>query len=79
MTQESDLPPLLQMGTSFLRSVARHLSEGMPRADEETQSHRKKKCDECEYLRKDKRCSLCGCHAHIKLKWRGEQCPDGRW
>jgi hypothetical protein len=36
-------------------------------------------CNNCEYLKDQSVCSICGCYVKIKAKWSSEDCPKNKW
>ena len=37
-------------------------------------------CQACEFFEpKQKRCFKCGCFMPVKIKWRSQKCPIGKW
>jgi hypothetical protein len=82
---EPPLPPLATMAVSYLKSTARHLAAGSPKASPELQAARLAACEACEHLRpSDRRCGLvkgtgCGCGVRAKSVRLLEVCPDNRW
>lgn len=76
------IPPLSQRVASFARAVkdeALSVARGVPRVQPEEEARRSAICDGCEWLTKDKRCAKCGCWRNLKVAWRSQRCPVGKW
>ena len=76
-------PSNLKMLQNFTSATFRWAKSGFRIADDETLEKRKAICDSCKYWSPTSRmgmgkCLKCGCSS-LKLKFKTEKCPIGKW
>lgn len=77
---DSPLPSLFVRSANYISSLADHVAGGSVLVSDEVKSHRRKKCDQCQYRnREHDACSLCGCQLNKtaigdKLAWATSRC-----
>ena len=65
---------------NFGKAIVTHAVAGFPETDEETVRFRFESCRSCEHFDEGKTsCRKCGCHLEIKIRWREQKCPIGKW
>jgi hypothetical protein len=72
------LPGRITMAANLTRAVAAHVADGLKKVDTADLQQRLEVCSVCE-LRKDDRCTVCGCYLAEKASWRSSECPLGKW
>lgn len=81
-TSPQKRPSVWQQAKNLAGAIVEHVAAGLPEADEETVRHRISTCERCEHFElTQRRCTICGCFAGIKVRWREQRCPDNppRW
>lgn len=73
------LPSNMQVAKNFLTAVASHISHGWTKCTKEESDSRYAICRECERMRDDGRCAICGCFMDIKSTWKEQKCPIAKW
>jgi hypothetical protein len=76
--QDPELPSLFTQIKNFAGAVAAFIVHPDLVTQEVFQA-RLAVCLNCEKLRSDNRCSVCGCFVEIKAQAETFQCPEGRW
>ncbi|MFM7863946.1 MAG: DUF6171 family protein [Planctomycetaceae bacterium] len=66
------------MAANLTRAIAAHVADGLKKVDTADLQQRLEVCSVCE-LRKDDRCTVCGCYLAEKASWRSSECPLGKW
>ena len=77
--QDKPLPSLATQAGNLISAVGQHAMSGFTETSKETLEKRMTKCNGCEELRSDGRCSKCGCYMQIKAKWESAKCPASKW
>lgn len=72
------LPSLLTMAGNFSKALASHVATGAKKVGLNVMENRLATCSVCP-LRKDSRCSACGCDLETKATWLSAECPVGKW
>lgn len=75
-------PNILRKVVSFTRAAIRHAADGLRRTTESEYMDRISVCRTCDkFSGTDQKpgCSKCGCSLRVKLRWRTEACPLGKW
>lgn len=75
-------PGLIRKAANFGRAIVSHAVAGFPGADDETVTKRLNICHECEFYSVENRTCLhqkCGCVLDIKVRWKDQSCPAGKW
>ena len=72
------LPGRITMAANLTRAVAAHVADGLKKVETKDLQQRLEVCSVCE-LRKDDRCTVCGCYLAEKASWRSSECPLGKW
>jgi hypothetical protein len=73
-------PGLFARAVGFGKAIVTHTVAGFPEADEATYERRLSTCRACPHLDAEGfLCKVCGCRLEIKLKWRDQACPIGKW
>ena len=83
ITLKVQSPSNLKMLQNFTSATFRWAKSGFRIADDETLEKRKAICDSCKYWSPTSRmgmgkCLKCGCSS-LKLKFKTEKCPIGKW
>lgn len=81
-TSPHPYPSLWQQAKNVAGAIVEHVTAGLPQVDDETFHRRLSICERCEHFDvKQRRCTICGCLAGIKLWWSEQRCPDKppRW
>ena len=76
------LPSMFQMIKSFSKEVIDYIKQGAPNVTAADYAERLDTCTACPHIiKKNMRCSLCGCAMQHKAKWTTSKCPDNpsRW
>lgn len=72
------LPGRITMAANLTRAVAAHVADGLKKVETMDLQQRLEVCSVCE-LRRDDRCTVCGCYLAEKASWRSSECPLGKW
>ena len=74
-------PSLFQQAKNFGKALTKHVASGMKNVSPLQQEERLSHCNSCEYLDKDRHCTICGCDVDKKTLWASSECPDKppRW
>lgn len=79
MANPEERPPsLIEMGTNFIKSTAKHIMNGAPSISKEVYDERLAICNSCEH-RSGNHCNLCGCNLTSKLAMPTNECPIKKW
>lgn len=71
-------PSIIKMGVNFAKAVAEHVASGGEKVTVAQLKERLAVCTLCP-LRRDARCSACGCNIEAKAAMATQDCPMGKW
>lgn len=82
VSTKNEFPSFIQQTTNFVKSVVKHIGDGMKQVTDEEQLKRLEMCRGCEHYADNggnARCTQCGCFLSVKTSWASEKCPIGKW
>lgn len=71
-------PSLLQRAANLAAATVQHVAAGFPQTAPDLAAERLAICRACDKFR-DGTCRLCGCNMAVKVTWREQRCPEGKW
>ncbi|MFZ9793684.1 MAG: hypothetical protein ACO3F3_15250 [Gemmataceae bacterium] len=74
-----EMPSTGEQVGSFVSSAAKWAFSGCKRVPLEVHQERMRTCVECEFIKDENRCGVCGCFIKTKTSWVTEKCPVGKW
>lgn len=80
--ERPERPGLVALAVNFGKAVVAHAADGFQPADPMTQSVRLAACQGCDLRRPEDNVCLhpdCGCYINVKVQWRTQDCPLGKW
>lgn len=81
---QRESPNLFTRIGRFLTASLQHLLSGLKKTSAEEAARRYDICQRCvgsdgHFIAATKSCKLCGCNLPLKVTWREQKCPIGKW
>lgn len=71
-------PGIIEIGTNFIKSTAKHIMNGGKSVSKEVYEERLNICNGCEH-REGNKCRRCTCNLSMKCARPLEECPIKKW